>query len=113
MPLYVRAGAVIPMAPVRQYVDEPTDEPPVLVVYPGADGESEWYEDDGRTFAYRRGEFMRVQMTWRDAARQLDLRLARGSTMLSPEPRRIMVRIAGSAKTTPITFSGKPVSVRV
>ena len=36
-----------------------------LVVDPGADGQSSWYEDDGKTFAYRRGEWMRVTMTWR------------------------------------------------
>ncbi len=39
MPLYVRAGAVIPMGPVKQYTDEPSDEPMTLVVYPGADGD--------------------------------------------------------------------------
>ena len=47
MPLYVRAGAIIPMGPVKQYTSEPSDEPLTLVVYPGADGASSWYEDDG------------------------------------------------------------------
>ena len=66
MPLYVRAGAVIPMGPVRQYVDEPSDEPMTLVVYPGEDGASSWYEDDGTTFDYRRGDSMRTALKWRD-----------------------------------------------
>ena len=67
MPLYVRAGAVLPLGPVKQYADEPIDEPLTLVVYPGADGTSSLYEDDGRSFDYQRGAWMRIAMGWRDA----------------------------------------------
>ena len=59
MPLYVRAGAVIPMGPVKQYTEEPSDEPMTLVVYPGTDGVSSLYEDDGHSFDYRTGLFSR------------------------------------------------------
>jgi alpha-glucosidase/alpha-D-xyloside xylohydrolase len=111
MPLYVRAGAVLPVGPVRQYTDEPSTEPMTLVVYPGADGESAWYEDDGRTFDYRRGDWMRVTMRWRNATRRLSLRLAPGSRMLDPASRRLVLRVAGSAKTTPVTFTGRPLDV--
>ena len=38
MPLHVRAGAIIPLGPVKEYVDQPVDAPLTLVVYPGADG---------------------------------------------------------------------------
>jgi len=111
MPLYARAGSVIPMGPVRQYVSEPSDEPATLVVYPGADGESSWYEDDGITFNYRNGDFMRMTMTWHDAARRLTLRLAPGSRMLTPSPRRINVRVAGNTKLTPLTFTGREIEI--
>jgi alpha-glucosidase/alpha-D-xyloside xylohydrolase len=111
MPLYVRAGAVLPLGPVKQYTSEPTDEPMTLVVYPGADGTSSWYEDDGKSFDYRKGEWMRVQMTWRDATRRLSLRLAPGAKMLAPAQRRINVRVVGSQKTTSITFAGRPIDV--
>ena len=43
------------MGPVKQYVDEPGDGPLTLVVYPGADGTSSLYEDDGKSFDYRQG----------------------------------------------------------
>ena len=111
MPIYARAGAVIPMGPVRQYVSEPSDEPVTLIVYPGADGESSWYEDDGNTFDYRRGDFMRITMTWRDAARRLALNLAPGSRMHAPAPRRIDVRLAGSTKLTSVSFTGREIEV--
>ena len=111
MPLYARAGSVIPFGPVKQYVGEPSDEPMTLVVYPGADGESSWYEDDGITFDYRRGDFMRITMTWRDAARRLTLRLAPGSRMREPAPRSIEVRVAGSKKVMSLTFTGRELEV--
>jgi len=111
MPLYVRAGAIIPMGPVKQYTSEPSDEPMALVVYPGADGSSSWYEDDGRSFNYRNGEWMRVQTTWNDATRRLSLQLAPGSKMLAPTRRRINVRVAGAQVVKSVDFAGRPVSL--
>ena len=113
MPLYVRAGAVLPLGPVRQYADEPTDEPITLVVYPGVDGSSALYDDDGISFDHVRGEWMKIAMNWQNASRRLTLRLAPGSRMLPPTPRRFAVRVAGSSRTTPVAFTGEPVSVRV
>jgi alpha-glucosidase/alpha-D-xyloside xylohydrolase len=111
MPLYVRAGAILPMGPVKQYTSEPSDEPMTLVIYPGADGSSSWYEDDGRSFNYRNGEWMRVQTTWNDATRRLSLRLAPGSKMLAPAARRINVRVAGTQAVRTVDFAGRPVSL--
>jgi alpha-glucosidase (family GH31 glycosyl hydrolase) len=113
LPLYVRAGTIVPMGPVRQYTDEPSDEPMTIVVYPGADGASSWYEDDGHSFNYAQGEWMRVAMTWRDSSRRLSLRLVPGSRMLPPLSRPIDIRVAGSTKTTRVTLTGKPVSVTI
>ena len=111
MPLWVRAGAVIPMGPVRQYVDEPTDGPMTLVVYPGADGSSTWYDDDGISFDYRHGEWRRMEMTWQDAARRLTLRLARGSRVPDAGARRFEVRVAGATATRTVEFTGRPIEL--
>ena len=111
MPLHVRAGAILPLGPIRQYVDEPIDGPLSVVVYPGADGTFTLYEDDGRTFNYRRGEWMGVEMTWNDAARRLTLRLTPGSRMLPPARRTLEVRIAGEKVTRTVVFTGRPVGV--
>ena len=113
MPLYVRAGAVLPIGPVRQYADAPSDEPTTLVVYPGIDGISMLYDDDGISFDHRRGERMRIVMTWQDGPRRLSLRLAPDSRMVPPTPRRFNVRYAGSTATMSIEFSGQPAEVRV
>ncbi len=113
MPLYVRAGAVLPMGPVRQYVDQVVDEPTTLVVYPGVNGVSTLYEDDGRTFAYRKGAWMRIDLTWQDGARTLALRLAQGSQLLPPAPRVFTVRLAGTSDGRPVTFTGQPLTIRL
>ena len=54
IPLYVRAGAILPMGPVKQYTGEQVDGPLTVHVYPGADGAFLLYEDDGQSFDYRR-----------------------------------------------------------
>jgi alpha-glucosidase len=61
MPLYVRAGAIVPMQPVVQYTGETPDGPLQLRVYPGEDCSGSLYEDDGHTFAYQKGEILRIR----------------------------------------------------
>ncbi|MGA2261683.1 MAG: TIM-barrel domain-containing protein [Acidobacteriota bacterium] len=113
MPLHVRAGAILPLGPVRQYADEPTGTPMTLIVYPGADGTATLYEDDGKTFDYRKGIWMRIEMGWHNAERRLTLRLAKGSRMLPPAKRSIEVRIAGERAARTVVFEGRPVEVRL
>ena len=113
MPLYVRAGAVIPMGPVKQYTAEEVDEPLALWVHPGADGAFSLYEDDGKSFDYRKGEFMRVDIAWNDRRRRLRLRLAKGSKMLAPATRNLVVRVAGEPTKQEVVFDGSPVEVEL
>jgi alpha-glucosidase/alpha-D-xyloside xylohydrolase len=113
IPLYVRAGAVLPMGPVKQYTGEKVDEPLTVWVHPGADGAFSLYEDDGNTFNYKTGEFMRVDMTWNNARRQLSLRLAKGSRMMAPEKRKLVVKVAGETLTREVVFEGRPVVIKL
>jgi alpha-glucosidase/alpha-D-xyloside xylohydrolase len=109
-PLYVRAGAILPLGPLKQYVDEPSDEPLAIQIHPGADGSFLLYEDDGRSFDYRKGAWMGIQMAWTDRRRVLTLRLAPGSRMLPPARRNLSVSLAGQA-SRPVQFEGRPVEV--
>jgi alpha-glucosidase (family GH31 glycosyl hydrolase) len=113
MPLYVRAGAIIPMGPVKQYTAEPVDGPISVTVYPGADGAFEMFEDDGKSFEYRRGGWMGISFAWSDRDRRLSISLARGSRMRAPLVRDVVVRVAGQAATQSVKFSGRPVSVKL
>jgi alpha-glucosidase len=62
-PLYVRAGAIIPMQPVVQSTNDKPDGPLELRVYMGEDCHGTLYQDDGHTFAYQKGDFLRVNFT--------------------------------------------------
>jgi alpha-glucosidase (family GH31 glycosyl hydrolase) len=113
MPLYVRAGAIIPMGPVKQYTAEPVDGPISVTVYPGADGAFEMFEDDGKSFEYRRGGWMGIAFTWTDRDRRLAMSLAPGSRMRAPLVRDVVVRVAGQPSQQSVKFSGRPVSVKL
>jgi alpha-glucosidase/alpha-D-xyloside xylohydrolase len=112
-PLYVRAGAVIPMGPVKQFTAQPDDGPLSVTVYPGADGSFDLFEDDGHSFEYRRGGWMGISFKWSDGSRRVSLSLTPGSRMRPPMPRHIEVRLAGSQKAQGITFDGRPLTVQL
>jgi alpha-glucosidase (family GH31 glycosyl hydrolase) len=113
MPLFVRAGAIVPLGPVRQYTAERSDEPVALNIYPGANGSFTLYEDDGRSFDYERGDWMGVDMQWNDASRRLTLRLTPGSRFRPPAERRFRVRVAGARSSRDIRFVGTLLEVRL
>jgi alpha-glucosidase/alpha-D-xyloside xylohydrolase len=110
IPLFVRAGAVLPMGPLKQYTAEKVGVPLDVSVYPGADGSFLLYEDDGSSFDYRKGAWMGVQMAWNDARRALTLSLAPGSRMLPPARRDIRVRVGDMEKSA--IFAGRNLEVR-
>ena len=109
IPLYVRAGSILPLGPVKQFVDEKVDEPLSLTIYPGADASFLLYEDDGISFNYRKGDWTGIRVTWNDARRTLNLQLAPGSRLLSAEPRPIVVQLAKVKRS--VTFKGAPIEV--
>ncbi len=111
-PVYVRAGAIIPMGPVKQYTTEKVDGPLSLVVYPGADGAFTMYDDDGLTFDFEEGEWSKLHMAWNDSQRTLSLRQENGSSSVSPLPRKIEVRLAGEKIGRTVDFTGQPAEVK-
>ena len=110
MPLYVRAGAILPFGPVKQYTSELLNHPLTLSIYPGADGSFLLYEDDGGSFNYRKGEWMGIQMNWSDRRRRLRLALADGSRMLPPSRRDLVVKVGDT--TRQVIFDGRTQEVR-
>jgi alpha-glucosidase/alpha-D-xyloside xylohydrolase len=101
-PLFVRAGAIIPMDPVRQYSWEKVDGATELQVYPGADGSFLLYDDDGISFNHRKGAWTAIQMNYSEARKTLSLRAAHGS------PKRKF-----SVNGKDINFEGRPMEVKL
>src|SRR5690348_13706884 len=111
MPLFVRAGAILPLGPVKQHTQQEPTEPLAVTVYPGADGSFLLYEDDGKSFDYRRAQWMGIQMIWDNAHRILDLHLAPGSRMMPPLRRNIEITCEQVKKN--VVFDGRPIEVHL
>jgi len=109
MPLFVRAGTILPLGPVKQYVEEKVDQSLSISIYPGADASFLLYEDDGSSFDYRKGKWMGTQMAWHDARRVLKLSLGNGSLVLPPLRRSMEVKLGQSTRA--VVFDGHPVEV--
>jgi len=73
MPLYVRAGSIVPMGPELQYSSEKPADPIELRIYRGADGKFTLYEDDGESYAYEKGEHATISLSWNDASQTLTI----------------------------------------
>jgi alpha-D-xyloside xylohydrolase len=92
MPLFVRAGAIVPMGPAVQYTSENLAGPLTVFVYLGADGAFELYEDDGETNGYQRGAFSRIPFAYDEESGVLRIGARRGSYPGMAQERTINVR---------------------
>ena len=73
LPLYVRAGSIVPMTAAMQYADEKPDAVVELHIFPGRDGCFQLYEDAGDSYDYERGLFATIDICWQDDTRCLTL----------------------------------------
>ncbi len=73
IPLYLRAGAILPFGPAQQFVGEIPDDTLMIHCVPGPQGRLDWYEDDGETQAYEQGQTLRRTFTSRVRGRTWSL----------------------------------------
>ena len=113
MPIYARAGAVVPFDPVRQHMDEEVEEPTTIRVFAGADGSFTLYEDDGTNLDYLQGRGTWTRMTWDDEARRLTIEPGAppGAVNLLPEDRTFVVELLPGGETRTVRYGGSPVVV--
>ena len=93
------------MGPVKQHVEEKSDEPVVLNVYPGADATFCLYEDDGNNDTHST-----IDITWDDAKRKLTIGKREGSFDGMKTERIFKATVAGKEKT--IRYDGRKVTVK-
>jgi alpha-glucosidase/alpha-D-xyloside xylohydrolase len=112
LPLFVKAGAIIPTGPVKQYTAEPSNELTTLHVYPGANGRFLWYDDDGSSYQYEQGSYMAVACEWNDSSRTLTL--GRNPAGKQGAGRKLLVKLAGSAfAAQAVTLGDHPTKVQL
>jgi alpha-glucosidase len=92
MPLYVRAGAIIPTGPDLHYADEHPLDPLTLDLYPG-DGALTLYEDDGHSFAYEHGQFCTTSYTLRRSEDRLVFEIATREGTYIPPTRKLLIKV--------------------
>ncbi len=109
LPLFVKAGAIVPLDPIRQFSGEEVSEPITLRIYPGADGRFTWYDDDGMSYAHERGKFLRVECTWQDMDRRLVLKPDPKS--LNSPPERIRIELADNKQSKVIALPRSGISL--
>jgi alpha-D-xyloside xylohydrolase len=79
IPLYVRAGSIIPMGPELQYAAEKPTDTIELRVYPGADGTFKLYEDEGDNYNYETGKYTMIPITYYDNSQNVIIGTRQGS----------------------------------
>ncbi|MBW8881207.1 MAG: DUF5110 domain-containing protein, partial [Asticcacaulis sp.] len=121
IPLFVKAGSIVPVGPVTQYVDEKPDAPITLNVYTGADGTFSLYEDDGVSNGYTHGEFSRIPLSYNELTGELTIGERKGDFKGMVDKRVFHVRfitpgISSSASfddyTTSVAYEGHAVTVK-
>jgi alpha-D-xyloside xylohydrolase len=123
MPVFVRAGSIVPIGPAQQYVGEKPGDALTLYVYAGANGRFSLYEDDGVSYGYERGELSRIPMTWDDASGRLTIERREGTfpgmvtdrtfTVVVVSARNAMGYQGADAAGQAVSYSGEPVSVTI
>jgi len=73
LPLYVRAGSILPLGPDQDWATEKAADPIELRIYPGADGEFTIYEDENDNYNYEKGAYATIPLHWDDSAHSLTI----------------------------------------
>ena len=79
VPMFVRAGSILPLGPEMQYVGEKAWDNLELRIYPGANGEFTLYEDEGDNYNYEQGQYATITFRWNDRSRTLIIGARQGS----------------------------------
>ena len=79
VPMFVKAGSILPLGPEMQYVGEKAWDNLELRIYPGADGEFTLYEDEGDNYNYEKGQYATITFRWNDRSRTLTLGERKGN----------------------------------
>lgn len=113
LPIFVKAGAIIPLDPIRQYTAEKVSDPTTIQIYEGADGQFTMYEDDGESLEYLKGQGLWTQFSWENNARQLTISRDPKSTYNLTQERKFIIRLLPEGKETTISFFGKLLKVKI
>ena len=79
IPVYVKAGSILPIGPDVQYAEEKSWDNLEIRIYPGADGEFVLYEDENDNYNYENGAYSTITFSWDDSEKKLTIGDREGS----------------------------------
>jgi alpha-D-xyloside xylohydrolase len=112
IPVYVRAGSIVPWGPKRQSAVQKIDEPLVLKLYPGADAAFTLYDDEGDNYNYEEGAKSTIQITWNELTRQLVIDSRKGSYEGMEKQLRFVVEMPDGS-TYDVEYNGSVVELTI
>ena len=112
LPLYVRAGSILPLGPDVQYSGEKPWDNLEIAVYPGRNATFTLYEDEGDGYNYEQGRYTEIPFSWNDKTRTLTIGSRIGSYEGMLRSRTFLVRLCGG-KSVAVDYSGKRKAVRL
>ena len=115
IPLYIKAGSIVPFGPQVQYATEKKWDNLEIRIYPGANSEFTLYEDENDNYNYEKGLYSTITFTWNDAKKSLTINDRKGSFtgMLTTRKFNLVVVAAGEKINKVVTFSGKKVVAKL
>jgi alpha-D-xyloside xylohydrolase len=111
IPVYVRAGSILPLAQPQQYVDEHPAAPVELHIYPGQDGRFQLYEDGGDGYAYEQGAFATIEISWQENARRLTIGARQGQYPEMQQQREFIVVLDDQRQS--VQYTGDVIEVNL
>ncbi|MDD4822794.1 MAG: glycoside hydrolase family 31 protein [Bacteroidales bacterium] len=113
IPLYIKAGSILPFGPKVQFATEKRWDNLDIRVYPGANGEFTLYEDENDNYNYEKGAYSTITFSWNDAKKVLTIHDRKGSFTGMLAERKFNVQLMGSAKKAEsVTYKGENVLVK-
>ena len=112
VPMFVRAGSILPLGPEMQYVGEKTWDNLEIRIYPGADGEFTLYEDEGDNYNYEKGYHSEIIFKWNDRTRTLSISARQGGYKGMILDRKFTL-VLPDGTTTTIDYNGNQIEVKL
>ena len=111
IPVFVKAGSILPYGINRQHTGENPGAPLDIRIYTGADATFSLYEDDGTSNAYEEGQYSRIEFTWDDAKKTLTIGKRNGSFEGMPRKRILNILVNGKS-VKKVEYKGKKVVLK-
>ena len=113
VPMFVKAGSIIPFAPVMQYAEESRWDELDIAIYPGADAEFTLYEDEGDNYNYEKGVYSTITFKWNDKKKTLTIDAVEGQYPGMLGERKFNIKVAGENDGRTVRYDGNAISVKL